>query len=93
MGIKVGLFSSLNSRLPWVPDNIFIVPGICFFIGINYSAKKPLTDSYTLYEKLTEERKGESRCLHVLFEFLGFTAKRELATIWVNNIRIQLWEV
>jgi hypothetical protein len=43
MSVKVSLFSPLNSHLPWVPDNIFIVPSVCFSIGINYGAKKPLT--------------------------------------------------
>jgi len=51
------------------------------------------TDSRTLCETLTEERKSVSCFRHVLFEFLGFTVKHELATIWVNNISIQLREV
>ena len=49
--VKVSLFSPLNSRLPWVPDNIFIVSGACFSIGINYGAKKPLTQTRIHYAK------------------------------------------
>src|ERR1700691_2741479 len=51
MSIKVSLFSPLNSRFPWVPDNIFIAPGVCFSIGINYGARKPLTQTRIHYAK------------------------------------------
>ena len=51
MSVKVSLFSPLNSCLPWVPDNIFIVPGVCFSVGINYGTKKPLTQTRIYYAK------------------------------------------
>ena len=60
MSVKVSLFSPLNSSLPWVPDNIFNVPSVCFSIGINYGAKKPLTQTRIHYARHLP-KKGRAR--------------------------------
>jgi len=75
MGVKVGLFSPLNSHLPWVPDNIFIVPGVCFSIGINEERKGVSHFLHVLFEFLgfpsSRGQASDVTCLLLLKFLLG----------------------